>query len=101
MISKRLLLVFAVVVLLLISSEITANELPSNVNESELEDAKYDHEYYKGGLGVGGFINRRLKESIPGYTNPDQPPTYTPCCFKKAEATAYKQAYQTHNTHNK
>ncbi|KAF5820581.1 hypothetical protein HanPI659440_Chr01g0003551 [Helianthus annuus] len=98
MISKRLLLVFAVV--LLISSEITANELPSNVNESELEDAKYDREYYKGGLGVGGFTNRRLKQSAPVYNNPD-PPTYTPCCFKKAEATAYKQAYQTHSTHNK
>ncbi|KAJ0955515.1 hypothetical protein HanPSC8_Chr01g0003771 [Helianthus annuus] len=63
MILKRFLLVFVVV--LIITSEITAKELASN-HESEVEDAKYVHdvnEYYKGGLGVGGFINRKLKQA--------------------------------------
>ncbi|KAF5820583.1 hypothetical protein HanXRQr2_Chr01g0003831 [Helianthus annuus] len=69
---KRFLLVFVVV--LIITSEITAKELASN-HESEVEDAKYVHdvnEYYKGGLGVGGFINRKLKQA--GYPSIPLPP---------------------------
>ncbi|KAM0050682.1 hypothetical protein Hdeb2414_s0007g00226691 [Helianthus debilis subsp. tardiflorus] len=69
---KRFFLVFVVV--LIITSEISAKELASN-HESEVEDAKYVddvNEYYKGGLGVGGFINRKLKQA--GYPSLPLPP---------------------------
>ncbi|KAD5318228.1 hypothetical protein E3N88_18174 [Mikania micrantha] len=84
MYSKTFLLVFVVV--LALTSEITAaKELTFN-HYSDVEDVKYDHDihgYYKDVLRVEGFINRRLSQYsyVPiAPTGSYVLPPGVPCC---------------------